>query len=88
MSEISEKLKLKLSRSQKAELILNIILAVWAIVTFVCIMADVAKIHAVIMAIGITGFLITVIDGYFIFAVFYYKRKIFKQNQKDGIIQR
>ncbi len=88
MSEISEELKLKLSRSQKGEIISNIILGVWAIATCICFIADVVKIPAVMIVLGITAFIIAVVDGYFIIAVFYYKSKIRKQNQKDGVITR
>lgn len=86
MSKISERLKLKLIRSQKGELIASIIFGVWGIIGSIFYIADIERIPAVMIVLGITAFLIAVIDGYFIFSVFYYKRKIRRQNQEDGVI--
>ncbi len=87
MSEILNKLELKLSYSQRGELIMNIILGVWAVIICICFIADVIKIHAVMIALGITALIIAVIDGYFIIAVFYYKNKIKKQKLKEGYVR-
>lgn len=86
MSEILNKLEKKLSRSQNGEIISNITLGIWVIVGCVCFLTDVIKIHAVMIVFAITVFIIIAVDGYFLFASFYYRRKIKRQKQKEGFV--
>lgn len=86
MSEITEKLKSKFSRSQNGEIIMNIILGIWTVAACICFMTDVIAEHAVIIVFAITGFVIIAIDGYFLVAVYYYKRKLRKQIETEGIV--
>lgn len=87
MSETLKKLESKLSRSNDGELILNIILGVWALVGCVCFITGVIKIHAVMIVMAIIGVLVIAVDGCFIIAIFYYKNKIKTQKRKEGCIR-